>query len=121
MLMETRIENDRLCQNMVPPLKPPETDKLLHEQLPYAWMSSIVALFKEVSGSSPNAAWAQDKFALTVQRIHHEELRCRQQGRLSVVGGPMMGTPPVGTHGNMPPGAIVTHMRAAQVFGYRPS
>ena len=33
----------------------------------------------------------------------------------------MMGTPPVGTHGNMPPGAIVTHMRAAQVFGYRPS
>ena len=70
MLVETLIEDDRLRQNTPKQIwyhiSGPEIDKLLQEQLPYAWMSSIVALFKEVSGSSPNAAWAQDKFALTV-------------------------------------------------------
>ena len=90
MLTETRIENDMLRQNIVPPMVPAKIEKLLHEQLPYSWMSSIAALFKEVSDASPNTAWATDRFALTVWRILHEELRYRRQGRLSAPGSPMM-------------------------------
>ena len=46
MLTETLIKNDRLRQNIVPPLLPAETDKLLHEQLPYSCWSSIATIFK---------------------------------------------------------------------------
>ena len=110
MLTEMRIENDRLRQNIVPPLVPAVIEKLLHEELPYSWMSSIAALFKEVSEASPNTAWATDRFALTVWRILHEELRCRRQGRLSAPGGPMMAPAQGAIQGPMPgpvaPGAF---------------
>ena len=124
MLIETRIENDRLRQNMVPPLVPAEIDKLLHEQPPYSWMSSIAALFKEVSDASPNTAWATDRFSLTVWRILHEELRCRRQGRLSAPGGPLMAPPQAAIQGAMPgpvpPGVLGNpmFMRAAHKPGH---
>ena len=95
-LAETLLENDCVRQNIVPALEVAEISKLLHEQVPYSWMRSIVALFKEVSDGSPNTACAKDRFALTVWRIVHEELQCRRQGRLSAPGGPpaqQQGTP----------------------------
>ena len=73
---------------------PAEIDKLLRAQLPYSWMSSITALLKQVSGASPNTAWAEDKFALMVWRILHQELRSRRPGKLSAPGGALMAGPP---------------------------
>ena len=85
MLTETRIENDRPRQNIVPPLVP-------------------------VSDTSPNMAWATDRFALTVWRKLHEALRCRRQGQLSAPGGPMIAPAQGAIQGPMPgpvaPGAF---------------
>ena len=101
MLTETRIENDRPLQNIVMPLVPAEIDNLLHEQLPYSWMSSIAALFKEVSDASPYRTWATDRSALTVRRILHEEPCCRRQGKLSTPGGPLMARARGGVQGHI--------------------
>ena len=59
--------DDNLRQKIVRALTPAKIDKLLREQLPYSWMSSI-ELFKELSDASPNIAWAKDTFALMVRR-----------------------------------------------------
>ena len=71
-----------------------------------------MALFKEVGHTSPNAAWVEDRFVLTVWKILHEELRCLRQGRLSAPGGPKMAP----QHG-MQMGTVQSPMFAPPPYG----
>ena len=90
MLTQTKLENERMKEALIPELTVIEVEKLLKENLPYAWMNTLaVALLEESKVNQladPTQQWNQHNMVKTVWRVLNEEFRVKRQGRQSAPG-----------------------------------
>ena len=80
MLAATKLENERLRSAALPDRTNAELEKLLAENLPYAWMQSLTVALREYSRMDSNQRVAQ-----SIWTVVHEELRHKRQGRNSTM------------------------------------
>ena len=81
LLLAQKLEVEQMRQSLIPPLTPAAVDRFLTEALPYAWMTSLAAVLKELALEDATGAWAKQALPATVWRVLNEELREERQGR----------------------------------------
>ena len=70
-------------QPLIPPLTPAAVDRFLTEALPYAWMTSLAAVLKELALEDTTRGRAKQALPAAVWRVLNEEPRVKRQGRPS--------------------------------------
>ena len=83
LLSAQKLEVEQMRQSLIPPLSPAAVDRFLTEALPYAWMTSLAAVLKELALEDTTGAWAKQALPAAVWRVLNEELRAKRQGRPS--------------------------------------
>ena len=82
-LAATKLENERLRSAALPDRTNAELEKLLAENLLYAWMQSRAVALREYSRMDPN--WASHPLAQSIWTVVHEDLRNKRQGQNSTM------------------------------------
>ena len=79
-LAAARVENEALRQSLVPGLTIETLNRIMGEQLPYAWMSSLLVGLKEYQQKQEN--WTEHELAQLIWNVVNEEFRARRQAPL---------------------------------------
>jgi hypothetical protein len=82
LLLASKIEAERLREELIPDPCVKEIDSLLAQQLPYSWMTSLIVGLKE--RVMTDAASIKGKLEIDIWRVVHEEYRAKRQSKNSV-------------------------------------
>ena len=87
-LAVAKVENEVLRQSLIPALTQGALGRIMMQQVPYAWMGTLLAGIKGYN--EKDQGWASHPLATVIWQVVNEEVRTNRQGQQSAPQGTNM-------------------------------